>query len=73
VRIEIRVERDDAGAAIGAGDRFCSIMGGDVMDTLKNLQKIIKAGMPAMDSTIVEVMEAKRVQGNIEPNETQET
>jgi L-cysteine desulfidase len=36
------------------------IMGVDVLDTLKNLQKIIEGGMSSMDSTIVEVMEAKK-------------
>lgn len=35
------------------------IMGKDVVETLKNLEKIIEAGMPAMDSVIVGLMEAK--------------
>lgn len=35
------------------------IMGKDVMDTLRNLQKIIEVGMPSMDRAIVDVMENK--------------
>jgi L-cysteine desulfidase len=35
------------------------IMGKGVPETLKNLQRIIEAGMPTMDSVIVELMEAK--------------
>ena len=35
------------------------IMGTDVTDTLRNLQRIIEIGMPSMDTAIVEVMEKK--------------
>ena len=36
------------------------IMGKDVMDTLKNLQQVIEAGMTTMDSAIVQIMETKK-------------
>jgi len=37
------------------------IMGKGVLETLKNLQRIIEAGMPTMDSVIVELMEAREL------------
>jgi L-cysteine desulfidase len=35
------------------------IVGGQVVDTLENLQRIIEAGMSSMDTAIVDVMEKK--------------
>jgi L-cysteine desulfidase len=35
------------------------IVGGEVVDTLENLQRIIEVGMPSMHTAIVEVMEEK--------------
>lgn len=35
------------------------IMGRDVADTLKNLQRIIEVGMPSLDMAIVDIMEKK--------------
>jgi L-cysteine desulfidase len=39
------------------------IVGGEVVDTLENLQRIIEAGMSSMHTAIVEVMETKRGNG----------
>ncbi len=41
---------------IPSGD---GIMGNEVLDTLRNLQKIIENGMPSMDAAIIEIMDRK--------------
>jgi L-cysteine desulfidase len=41
---------------IPSGD---GIMGKEVLDTLKNLQKIVEAGMSSMDMAIIEIMDRK--------------
>jgi L-cysteine desulfidase len=41
---------------IPSGD---GIMGNEVLDTLKNLQKIIDNGMSSMDAAIIDIMDRK--------------
>lgn len=42
---------------IPSGD---GIMGGEVLDTLQNLQKIVEDGMSSMDTAIIEIMDRKK-------------